>query len=181
MSLRYAILVSLSREEGTGYEIANFFDWSIGNFWKSSHQQIYKELARLTKDKLVTFKQVHQTDKPSKKVYKITKKGQQELIKWLGSPVDIAPRKDAFMIKIFAGNLVKPEVLLEELRRHQEIVKGIITDFKELEKNIFGNPEKLSVEMQYPYMTLQHGLTSRKAWLKWSEQMEKIIEKQIAE
>ena len=86
MSLRYAILASLIRKEGTGYEIANFFDWSIGNFWKSSHQQIYKELAKLTKDKFVTFKQVHQTGKPSKKIYKITIKGQQELIKWLESP-----------------------------------------------------------------------------------------------
>jgi DNA-binding PadR family transcriptional regulator len=179
MSLRYAILASLVRKEGTGYEIANFFDLSVGTFWKSSHQQIYKELAKLTKDKFITFKQVHQTDKPSKKIYKITKNGRQDLIKWLESPVDIAPRKDAFMIKIFAGNLVKPEVLLEEIKRHQDIVKGIIANLQELENNIFEDPEELSTDMLYPYMILQHGMISRKAWLKWSKQLEKIIEKKL--
>jgi len=181
MSLRYAILVSLSHKEGSGYEIANYFDWSIGNFWKSSHQQIYKELATLAKDKLVTFKHINQKDKPSKKVYKITQAGEHELTKWLELPVDLAVRKDAFMIKVFAGGLGKPEVLLKELKRHQEIVKGLIDSFQEYEKSIFGDPEKLSVEKQFRYMTLQHGIISRKAWLKWSRQLEKIIKKQISD
>jgi len=181
MSLRYAILASLVRKEGTGYEIASFFDSSVGTFWKSSHQQIYKELSKLSKENLVVFKHVHQTEKPSKKIYKITKKGQQDLIKWLESPVDIAPRKDAFMVKIFAGNLVKPEVLLEEIKRHQEIVKGIIANLQKVENNYFEDPEELSTDMLYPYMILQHGLIARKAWLKWSKQLEKFIEKQIAD
>ena len=129
----------------------------------------------------MVFKQVYQTEKPSKKIYKITKKGQQDLIKWLESPVDIAPRKDAFMVKIFAGNLVKPEVLLEEIKRHQEIVKGIIANLQKVENNYFEDPEELSTDMLYPYMILQHGLIARKAWLKWSKQLEKIIEKQIAD
>ena len=181
MSLRYAILASLVREEGTGYEIANFFNLSVGNFWRSSHQQIYKELSKLSKENLVVFKQVHQTEKPSKKIYKITKKGKQDLIKWLELPVDIAPRKDAFMIKMFAGNLVKPEVPLEEIKRHQEIVKAIIANLQALENNLFEDPEELATDMLYPYMILQHGLIARKAWLKWSKQLEKIIEKQIAD
>lgn len=181
MSLRYAILASLVRKEGTGYEIANFFDLSVGNFWRSSHQQIYKELSKLSEENLVVFKQVHQTEKPSKKIYKITKKGKQDLIKWLELPVDIAPRKDAFMIKMFAGNLVKPEVLLEEIKRHQEIVKAIIANLQALENNLFEDPEELATDMLYPYMILQHGLIARKAWLKWSKQLEKIIEKQIAD
>lgn len=181
MSLRYAILASLVRKEGTGYEIANFFDLSVGNFWRSSHQQIYKELSKLSEENLVVFKQVHQTEKPSKKIYKITKKGKQDLIKWLELPVDIAPRKDAFMIKMFAGNLVKPEVLLEEIKRHQEIVKAIIANLQALENNLFEDPEELATDMLYPYMILQHGLIARTAWLKWSKQLEKIIEKQIAD
>ncbi len=139
------------------------------------------ELSKLSKENLVVFKQVHQTEKPSKKIYKITKKGQQDLIKWLESPVDIAPRKDAFMVKIFAGNLVKPEVLLEEVKRHQEIVKGIIANLHEVENKYFEDPEELSTDMLYPYMILQHGLIARKAWLKWFKQLEKIIKKQIAD
>jgi len=31
----------------TGYELAKTFDSSIGFFWKTDHQQIYRELSRL--------------------------------------------------------------------------------------------------------------------------------------
>ena len=72
-------------------------------------------------------------------------------------------------------------MLLEEVKRHQEIVKGIIANLQEVENQYFEDPEELSTDMLYPYMILQHGFIARKAWLKWSKQLEKIIEKQIAD
>ena len=75
MALEHAILVSLAERSGTGYELARRFDASIGNFWKASHQQIYKVLGRMEADALVTSQTVTQDGRPDKKVYALTEAG----------------------------------------------------------------------------------------------------------
>ena len=60
MALEHAILVSLAERSATGYDLARRFDASIGNFWKASHQQIYKVLGRMHADGLVTSEAVAQ-------------------------------------------------------------------------------------------------------------------------
>src|SRR5699024_1465053 len=47
VSLKFAILTSLTEREGSGIELARRFDKSIGYFWPATHQQIYRELDRL--------------------------------------------------------------------------------------------------------------------------------------
>jgi len=47
MALGEAILVCLTERPMSGYDLAKNFDASIGFFWKSSHQQIYRELGKL--------------------------------------------------------------------------------------------------------------------------------------
>ena len=44
MALTHAILVALSEQSGSGYELARRFDRSIGYFWSATHQQIYRTL-----------------------------------------------------------------------------------------------------------------------------------------
>ena len=53
MSLRFAILTSLTEREGSGIELARRFDRSIGYFWPATHQQIYRELDRLASAGLI--------------------------------------------------------------------------------------------------------------------------------
>lgn len=47
MSLPHALLTSLAERPGSGSELTRRFDRSIGYFWHATHQQIYRELARL--------------------------------------------------------------------------------------------------------------------------------------
>jgi DNA-binding PadR family transcriptional regulator len=47
MSLAHALLTSLIEKSSSGYDLARRFDKSIGYFWHASHQQIYRELARM--------------------------------------------------------------------------------------------------------------------------------------
>jgi DNA-binding PadR family transcriptional regulator len=47
--------------------------------WRASHQQVYRELARLHKEGRVTSRVVAQEARPDKKVYAITKRGLEEL------------------------------------------------------------------------------------------------------
>ena len=47
MSLAHAVLTSLIEKPSSGYALARRFDKSIGYFWHATHQQIYRELARM--------------------------------------------------------------------------------------------------------------------------------------
>src|ERR1700733_9633822 len=68
MALREVILTVLARGEMTGYEITKDFEAVYVHFWRASHQQVYRELARLNKDGRVTLRQVAQERRPDKKV-----------------------------------------------------------------------------------------------------------------
>src|SRR5580693_5258535 len=115
MSLRYSLLALLSREPKTGYELSKDFEGSTGFFWTATHQQIYKDLHELEKMGWLGFRSVIQEDKPDKKIYAITGKGRTELKRWVADETSPTPSKDAFLIKLFVGNLVDPQILLSEL------------------------------------------------------------------
>ena len=84
MALPHAILVSLTEQAGSGYELARRFDRSIGYFWPATHQQIYRVLRRMDDDGWVTPHQVAQDGRPDKKVYTVSDAGRAE---WpAGSP-----------------------------------------------------------------------------------------------
>ena len=75
MALREVILTVLARHRMTGYEIARNFDQTLSWFWRASHQQIYRELARLDREGCVSFRVVPQQGKPDRKLYGITRRG----------------------------------------------------------------------------------------------------------
>src|ERR1700761_6851631 len=88
MALREVILTVLARGEMTGYEITKDFEAVYVHFWRASHQQVYRELARLNQDGRVTVKAVAQEGRPDKKIYAITKQGLEELNLWIVQPTE---------------------------------------------------------------------------------------------
>jgi hypothetical protein len=58
MSLPHALLTSLIEKPCSGYELARRFDKSIGYFWHATHQQIYRELARMEENGWVSSSEV---------------------------------------------------------------------------------------------------------------------------
>ena len=47
MSLPHALLTALVGRSASGSDLAQRFDRSLGYFWHATHQQIYRELARM--------------------------------------------------------------------------------------------------------------------------------------
>ena len=78
MGLAHAILVSLSEQSGSGYELARRFDRSIGFFWSATHQQIYRTLRTMEDDGWVHVTPVKQQGRPDKKVYTVADAGRAE-------------------------------------------------------------------------------------------------------
>ncbi|MGJ4882675.1 MULTISPECIES: PadR family transcriptional regulator [unclassified Bradyrhizobium] len=102
MALGDAILACLTEHPMTGYELAKTFDSSIGFFWKTDHQQIYRELSRLRDRGYIQGREVVQTGKPNKLVYTLTAEGRAAFRSWAARPSTPASTKDDLLVRLYA-------------------------------------------------------------------------------
>src|ERR1700704_4104207 len=98
--LREVILTVLAHRPMTGYEIARNFDQVLSHFWRASHQQIYRELARMSSEGDVVFRAVAQSGKPEKKLYSLTRTGRAALKKWVAVPTDRPRPQNDLLVKL---------------------------------------------------------------------------------
>ena len=99
--LKHGILGLLNYGEMTGYEIKNVFEDSLNFFWKAQTSQIYRELQNIEKKDWALKTVVKQLGKPDKNVYSITKKGKDELNKWLNEDTSGLVMKTPLLMKVF--------------------------------------------------------------------------------
>jgi DNA-binding PadR family transcriptional regulator len=112
------ILGLLKFEPRTGYDIKRVTDLSTRFFWRASYGQIYPELRALERDGLVTAR-----DEPygrrRRRVYELTPAGELALSEWLSGSDDTFDVRDEGLLRLFFGELVPREQLLELVRRRR--------------------------------------------------------------
>jgi DNA-binding PadR family transcriptional regulator len=104
----------------TGYELAKTFDSSIGFFWKTNHQQIYRELSRLRDRGYIQGREVVQSGKPNKLVYTLTPDGRAAFRHWAARPSMPASIKDDLLVRLYALDSVDIEPLRTDLMARLE-------------------------------------------------------------
>lgn len=123
MSLIHAVLTSLIERPCSGLELAERFDRSIGYFWPATHQQIYRELAKLEEAGFVQATQVNGA-RGRKKKYHVLPAGQKELERWLTASQPILLIRDELLVRLRAACVVNTASLVEELEdltaRHRQ-------------------------------------------------------------
>jgi DNA-binding PadR family transcriptional regulator len=167
MSLSYAILAILAHTACSGYDLAKRFDGSVGYFWAASHQQIYRELAKLEEKGWIKAELITQAGRPNKKRFSLTTLGQQEMVHWMGQPSKISHTKEEVLIKLFAGHLVDPNVLIAELQRYQHEHERQLQIYQQIELDYFSQPEQLSLAEKCQYLTLKQGIGYEVGLLDW--------------
>ena len=175
MSLKYAILVLLRSEPGSGYDLAQRFKLTLGNFWNASHQQIYLELKKLSEEGLLEYTVEHQTDKPDRKVYSITALGISALQGWMRIPVSPPRINDAFLVKLYGAQPQDLEIMRVELAQHRIIHRQQLEKFQALEQFFIQADVASRREFQMPYLTLRRGIKSEEAWLSWADEVESTL------
>ncbi|MEM7542451.1 MAG: PadR family transcriptional regulator [Pseudomonadota bacterium] len=176
MSLKFAILAALQSQPQSGYEIARGFDRGIGYFWQATHQQIYRELGKMGEDLLVAFKEIPQTGRPAKKIYRLTPTGRKVLKKWLNEPAQETILKDELLVKLYAGDLGDPAALLEEVRRHHEQYVDRLAEYHAIEQRYFSDATALKRRHQFMYLTLRRGILTSQARIAWSSEVIAFLE-----
>jgi DNA-binding PadR family transcriptional regulator len=103
---------------GSGSELASRFDRSIGYFWQATHQQIYRELARLEKAGFIEGLAA-ETGRGRKRKYQVLPAGREELERWTGTALAPIPMRDEMLVRVRAAAALAPATpeLLEELER----------------------------------------------------------------
>lgn len=174
MALAHAILACLVERPCSGYDLAKQFDSSVGYFWSASHQQIYRELSKLEEQGWIT-QTIPQSERPNKKLYCITNKGDEQLRTWIASPCEPMAIKDDLLVKIFAGYVASSGTVLAEIERHREAHLKRLSAYKELEQQHFQNPQTLPIAAKFQYLTLLKGISYETDWLAWCDQAMKLL------
>ena len=82
MSLPHALLTALIDRPDSGSELASRFDRSLGYFWAATHQQIYRELARMAEAGWIESLPEEST-RGRKRAYRLLPAGRKELKRWI--------------------------------------------------------------------------------------------------
>jgi DNA-binding PadR family transcriptional regulator len=175
MALSHALLATLHDSPLSGYDLAKRFDGSVGFFWSATHQQIYRELSKLEEQGYATVLVVEQSSRPDKKVYTTTAAGREYLGKWIAKPDKPPAFKDDLMVKLFAGDLVEPSVMLGELKHHYAQHQKLLATYKMVKERAFPDSSNLPLKRRYQYLTLRRGITLENEWLAWYAEAIEIL------
>lgn len=100
----------------SGYDVKRAFDHMLSPMWGAAHSQIYKELRRMENLGWVTMEREEQEDRPDRKVYSITTKGQEALAAWQTQPPDSLQMRDELLLKLLFGSFAPPGALAANVR-----------------------------------------------------------------
>ena len=125
MSLRFALLGSLTTESASGYQLAREFGEGMGWFWFASHSQIHPELRRLEQEGLVRS-ELSGDDGRAKRTYSITGQGRQELDRWLTTETEYPPVRDVERVRLVFLDEHPVEVVRKHLEDHCKHHEGLL-------------------------------------------------------
>ena len=127
MSLQHALLTALIERPCSGSELAGRFDRSIGYFWQATHQQIYRELARLEAAGWIEGLPA-ESGRGRKRKYRVLPAGSSELERWLEETLSPFPIRDELLVRLRAAAIIGPTGLPAGLERlaahHREKLAG---------------------------------------------------------
>jgi DNA-binding PadR family transcriptional regulator len=169
VALGDAILACLTERPMTGYELAKTFDTSIGFFWKTDHQQIYRELSRLRDRGYIQGREVVQSGKPNKLVYTLTPDGRAAFRHWAARPSVPASIKDDLLVRLYALEAVDIEPLRADLIARLEHHRDRYERYERILKKRFPHDEASPADVG-KLLSLRIGLRYERMVAEWCEE-----------
>lgn len=179
MSLSHAVLTSLIEKSSSGYELARRFDKSIGYFWHATHQQIYRELARMEAAGWIASSSAPDAGKTRKREYRVLAPGRAELARWASeacAPMDL---RDELMVKLRADAALGEIDLCDELRRRIALHHEKLAHYRQIEQRDFPAARTPSRLERIHHMILKKGILYEEASMAWSEEMLLVLESSL--
>ncbi|WP_328535625.1 PadR family transcriptional regulator [Streptomyces sp. NBC_00344] len=165
MSLPHAILTALLEKPSSGLELTRRFDKSIGYFWPATHQQIYRELAKLEKSGFIR-PLPRQPSRGQKREYEVLPAGRDELTGWVARTEDPRAVRDPLLLRLRAAAVVGSQGLGAELERHLGLHQRQLAEYLAIEERDFSDPGP-SAETRLQHLVLRGGIDLERYWISW--------------
>jgi DNA-binding PadR family transcriptional regulator len=169
MSVKHAILGLLASKPLHGYELKAGFEEMVPTE-ELNVGQVYTTLDRLSRDSLVTYEVVNQSERPDKKVYALTDVGRKELKEWLATPsnLDLNLRNETFLKLMLARRLrgADPLKVIEVERR---------ASFERLQEATQAKARAKEGAALHTVLLLDLAVLRLEAFLKWLDHCEEAL------
>jgi PadR family transcriptional regulator AphA len=154
--------------ESSGYELHTRAARSVGFIWAPARSQLYAVLKRLDAAGLVEGRRVAQSDRPHKRLFRITDAGSAALRDWLGRVDPIEPEdRDGVLLKVFFAAYGDPEAAWRQLLDYRERVRDRLVTYAEIER---GFDAETGAGARARLQTLRLGIALNRASLAWAEE-----------
>ena len=175
MALDHAIMISLAERPGTGYELGRQFSASLGHFWPATRQQIYRTLARLHTDGLVTCEDITQQGRPDKKVYSLAPAGEDALASWISEPSAVPALRDSLGVKLRGAEHGDPDDIIADVRHHRAVHAERLALYRGYAVTQFpdagpGSPT-LTGRRLHQYLVLRGGIRLEEGFVAWCDEV----------
>ena len=166
----------LTRGPMSGYDLRKRVERSVGYFWAPAKTQIYAVLPRLVDAGLATRRDVAQSGRPDKQVYRITRAGRAALREWVErAPIEPVADKNPMLLKLFIGEVADSNVIAEQVRARRATGERLLSDLEEIES---GKREPGRGEDFYPSLTRLWGRMYGEALVRWADEVLELIQKE---
>ena len=168
MSLEHVILGFLEVGPKTGYDLKKRFDRSVAGFWPADQSRIYRTLAKLDEQGLVSQEIVPQADRPDRKVYHITEEGREGLHRWLVECESGAPPRISWLVQLFFSGVLSDEEAIRLLEDKKTRILDRLTSFPKKYRLSadyeHDEPERVDF---FHWLTLDSAVHMRYALIEW--------------
>lgn len=183
MVLKY-ILLGLLSEPSSGYELKKACDISLNHFWAAKLSQIYPTLKNMEAEGFIVGKKAPSPIGPDRKLYSRTKKGREELLKWLsGKPLYGDVRFNYAAQAFFLSEKKDAEKTLQFYYELREIFQKKLAVLEQVEQSFEkeepGLPDTLPDDYFYPYLTLRMGIHKMAGNIAWCDECIMHIKRRI--
>ncbi|MFM2049641.1 MAG: hypothetical protein RL682_132 [Pseudomonadota bacterium] len=168
MSLAHAVLTSLIEKPSSGYELARRFDKSIGYFWHATHQQIYRELARMEEKGWIISDTAPDAGATRKREYMVLPDGRAELVRWTQEPAAPIDLRDELTVKLRADAALDEVDLSGELRTRITQHTEKLAHYRAIEARDFARGDAMPRATRLQYLILKKGILYEEGSIAWA-------------
>jgi DNA-binding PadR family transcriptional regulator len=156
------VLGLLAEGERSGYDLLKRAEGSVAHMWSPAKSQLYAVLPRLVGAGLVRRRNVRQSGRPDKQIYRLTPAGRAAVRNWLETAT---PKTwDELLLKVFFAKLSSRPGLRRQLEAYEERTREQLAAY-----------EAIRPATRNGALTLQYGLEEMPVRLAWLDRVKKEL------
>ncbi|MFK7828451.1 MAG: PadR family transcriptional regulator [Congregibacter sp.] len=165
-------MTALLEDQLSGYDLARSFDKSLGFFWHASHQQIYRELRKLSELEWVSHHAEAQQARPDRILYSLTATGEVALQDWVTEPdrMRLQETKDEFYIKLYNLSASNIDYIQTRLGERREAMMQRLYLYERIRMRHYDKPQTLPLRRKGVYLALLGGIGQGRQYLAWCDE-----------